>query len=189
MAINVKEILATGLLELVENNLLDSITIKQLLNYTGVSRQTFYNHFLDKNDLIQYIYITKIIPDYHDDNMNMNFKESLIVSFQNMKKYHKFLKEACMYDGQNNLKDYICEHCKEFDLKWHQSLYGDKPMSDALRFATIYHASASSAMSLSWILSDMPVSCEEMADMITRMRGIGMDKLFEDGDNKNPYHI
>lgn len=189
MAINVKEILANGLLELVEDCSLDAITIKQLLNHTGVSRQTFYNHFLDKNDLIHYIYLHKIIPDYHDDNMNMNFKESLVVSFYNMKKYHKFLKEACLYDGQNNLKDFMSEHCKEFDLKWHQSLYGKQEMSEALKFATIYHASASSAMTLSWILSDMPVTCEEMADMITRMRGIGMDKLFEDGESHNPYQI
>ena len=72
MSINVKEILANGLLELVEHHTLDSITVKKLLDYTGISRQSFYNHFLDKNDLIQYIYDKKIIPDYHDDNMNMN---------------------------------------------------------------------------------------------------------------------
>ena len=189
MSEHIKEKLVNSLLELVEQQSLDSITIKQLLNYASVSKQTFYNYFLDKNDLIQYIYVKKIIPDYHENNMNMNFKESLIVSFYNMKKYHKFLKEACMYEGQNNLKDYMCEHCIEFDLKWHQSLYGDQPISDALKFATIYHARASNAMTLSWILSDMQVTCEEMADMITRMRGIGMDKLFADGDNKNPYQI
>ena len=88
MAINIKEILVNGLLTMVETRSLENITIKQLLEYTGVSRQTFYNHFEDKNDLIQYIYLTKIIPDYNDSNMNINFRESLLVSFENMKKYH-----------------------------------------------------------------------------------------------------
>ena len=61
-------------------------------------------------------------------------------------------------------------------------------MPEALRFATEYHATASTSMTLSWILSDMPVSCEDIALMITKMRGIGMEKLFEDGENKgNPY--
>lgn len=189
MAINVKEILANGLLELVEYHNLSTITIKQILNHTGVSRQTFYNHFLDKNDLIQYIYEKKIIPDYNNSNMAIDFKKSLIASFFNMKKYSKFMKEACMMDGQNCLKDYIFEHCKEFDLKWHQSLYGLQPMSEALKFATEYHAYASTSMTLSWILSDMPVTCEEIADMITRMRGIGMDKLFENGEHGNPYKV
>ena len=107
MAINIKEILVNGLLTMVETRSLENITIKQLLEYTGVSRQTFYNHFEDKNDLIQYIYLTKIIPDYNDSNMNINFRESLLVSFENMKKYHKFMKQACLMEGQNCFK--VCD--------------------------------------------------------------------------------
>lgn len=74
MAINIKEILAEGLLKLCETTPLNTITIQQLLNQTGVSRQTFYNHFADKNDLIQYIYLSKIIPEYnYADNIEMDF--------------------------------------------------------------------------------------------------------------------
>ena len=58
MAINIKNIITNGLLELNKNKSLESITVKQLLEKTGVSRQTFYNHFMDKNDLIQYVYNT-----------------------------------------------------------------------------------------------------------------------------------
>ncbi len=189
MAIDIKEILANGLLELCEEIPLESITIKQLLDKTKVSRQTFYNHFKDKNDLIQYIYIEKIIPRYHDASIDIDFYSSLLDTFKRMKKYHKFMKQACLMNDQNCLRDFIFEHCKEFDLKWHQHLYGDKPMSDALRFATEYHATASSSMTLSWILSDMPASCEEMAMLITNMRGIGMEKLFEDvRTGYNPYN-
>ena len=189
MAINVKEILANALLELCVNTLLNDLTIKQLLEYSGVSRQTFYNHFKDKNDLIQYIYLTRIIPDYHyHDREQLDFKKSLIISFENMKRYHYFMKQACMMEGQNCLKDYIFEHCKAFDLKWHQELYGQKVMPDTLRFATEYHATASSSMTLAWILSDMPVSCEKIATMIVQMRGIGMKELFKDGEFKEtPY--
>lgn len=188
MAIDVKNILANALIKLCDHTNIETITIKELLKQTGVSRQTFYNHFLDKNDLIQYIYNTKIVPDFHSDNMTIDFYKSLVDTFKNMKKYKNFMKQACQIEGQNCLKDYIFEHCQEFDLKWHQELYGCKPMPEALKFATKYHATASSSMSLSWILSDMPVSCEEIAKMIVDMRGIGMDVLFKDGENKeNPY--
>lgn len=188
MAINVKCIIATALLELCETKSLEALTVKQILEKSGVSRQTFYNHFIDKNDLIQYVYKEKIIPDFHDNNMNINFYDSLVIAFENIKKYHHFMKQACLMEGQNCLKDYIFNHCKEFDLKWHQELYGDEPMPESLRFATEYHATASSSMTLSWILSDMPVSCEEIAKMITEMRGLGMEQLFKNGKNKgNPY--
>ena len=188
MAINVKCIIATALLELCETKSLEALTVKQILEKSGVSRQTFYNHFIDKNDLIQYVYKEKIIPDFHDNNMNISFYDSLVIAFENIKKYHHFMKQACLMEGQNCLKDYIFNHCKEFDLKWHQELYGDEPMPESLRFATEYHATASSSMTLSWILSDMPVSCEEIAKMITEMRGLGMEQLFKNGKNKgNPY--
>ena len=176
MAIDIKEILANGLLDLCHKKDLSQITVKDLLETTGVSRQTFYNH--------------KIIDHFNGQNPNLNFYESLIDSFKHMKQYQTFLKQACLMEGQNCLKEYISKHCEDFDLKWHQQLYGEKPMPDALKFATIYHANASSAMTLSWILSDMKVPVEEMAKMITQMRGLGMDDLFQGSDcTTNPYKI
>lgn len=183
MSIDVKKILANALLNLCQKQSLQPITVSQLLKETGVSRQTFYNHFKDKNDLICYIYDTYIVPDFDEHHMDIDFYESLLQTFQNIKKYHKFMKQACQIEGQNCLKDYIVEHCQQFDLKWHQNLYGSDPMPDDLKFATIYHANASSSMTLSWILSNMPVPCEEIVDMIVQMRGLGMDKLFHSSEN------
>ena len=54
MAIDIHNLLADALLELCEEKLLINITVKDLLSKTGVSRQTFYNRFHDKNDLIQW---------------------------------------------------------------------------------------------------------------------------------------
>lgn len=190
MAINVKELIVDGLLQLCLEIDLNHITIKDILNKTGVSRQTFYNHFLDKNDLIQYIYNNRIIVKFNELDNEFDFYHSLIESFNNMKKYKEFLKQACLLTDQNCLKDYIFNHCESFDLKWHQQLYGHKPMPEALRFATIYHANASSSMTLSWVLSDMQIPVEEICTLIVKMRGLGMKELFKDGDYKdNPYKI
>ena len=95
---------------------------------------------------------------------------------------------ALLFEGQNCLKDFIFEHCQQFDIQFHQQRFGNVPMPDTLKFATEYHAIASSSMTISWVLSDMPVSCEEMAKLITDLRGVGMDKLFENAKIKgNPY--
>lgn len=190
MAINVKDLIIDGFLELCFEKDIKHLTIKDILNKTGVSRQTFYNHFLDKNDIIQYIYNNRIIINFNSSDKVFDFYHSLIESFNNMKKYKVFLKQACLLSDQNCLKDYIFNHCETFDLKWHQQLYGNKPMPEALRFATIYHANASSSMTLSWILSDMQIPVEEICRLIVEMRGLGMKELFKDGDYKdNPYKI
>ena len=73
MAVNLKNIIANSLLSLNESQSLDSITIKQILEDTGISRQTFYNHFVDKNDLIQSIYDTKIVPDFNEFQYEYEF--------------------------------------------------------------------------------------------------------------------
>lgn len=189
MAINIKEILADALVSMVDKKSLQKITIKDIIDKTGVSRQSFYNHFQDKNDLIQYVYLTKIIPDYNQDDHQIDFYTSLLDSFKRMKKYHNFMKQACLIDEKNCLKDYMYEHCMEYDLKWHQEMYGKDALPETIKFATQYHANASSSMTLSWILSDMPVSCEEITKMITNLRSLGMDSLYQDWDKINPYHI
>lgn len=184
MAISMKQLLAQSLLTLCKTTPLTSITIQQLLDDTGISRQTFYNHFKDKQDLIQYIYDCFIIPNFHQPtSTNINFYPALLTVLQNIKTYHYFMKQACSMEGQNNLTSYIYKHCETFDMQWHQSLYGTQPMPDTLRFAIQYHANASTNMTLSWILSDMPVSCEELAQLLVQMRSLGMDILL----TSNPY--
>ena len=190
MAINIKAIIVFSLLELLDRQPLESITIKDILEQSQISRQTFYNHFQDKDDLICYVYDQLIVPNFEVAPETFNFYESLVKAFENMKKYHNFMKQACKMEGQNCLKDHIFKHCQEFDLRWHQQLYGKEPMPEELVFATTYHAIASSSMTLSWILANMPVSCEEIAMMIVKMRGLGMEELFEKGATKgNPYLI
>ena len=70
MSIDVKRILGTALLELTQKKPLESLTVSQILKETGVSRQTFYNHFKDKNDLICYIYDTYIVPNFDEHHMD-----------------------------------------------------------------------------------------------------------------------
>lgn len=188
MAIDIKKIFADAFLELLSEKPLSKIKIRDLLEKSGASKQSFYNHFLDKNDLICYIYDEKIIPEFDKQKVEVDFKEDLLRDFENMKKYSLFMKQACLEEGQNCLKDHIYKHIEEFDLKWHQKAYGDMRMPKAMEFATRYHAQASASMTLSWILGDMPVEPKEIANLITQMRKIGMKEYFKTSSTGiNPY--
>jgi hypothetical protein len=190
MAIKIKDVLADTFLKLCENHKLENISIKMLLKESGVSRQSFYNHFMDKNDLIQYIYCTRIVPGFGEVSIDIDFYSNLLDSFKRMKEYQSFLKQAVLLQGQNNLRDFLFEHCEKFDLVWHQKRYGKEKMPMELYLATQYHAHASTSMTISWIISDMPTSCEEMAELITRLRSVGMEKLFKGAKvSGNPYKL
>lgn len=91
-------------------------------------------------------------------------------------------------EGQNNLRDHMLERATNFDLAWHQRLWGNDPMPEELRLATTYHVTASVYMTIAWILSGFPTSEEELAELVASMRGIGMEKLFEGARTPgNPY--
>ena len=192
MAIDVEALVIDALLVLVEREgvELERVTVKRLLEATGVSRQTFYNHFLDKNDLICKVYEQRMVSAFEGSPRGFAYRDELERAFVRMRAHGEFLRQACKMTGQNNLTEHVVARSQAFDLAWHQSLWGEDPMPEELRMATVYHALASTQMSLSWILSGFTAPESEMADLITRMRGIGMEKLFEGAETPgNPYEL
>ena len=49
--------IANTLLALTEEMPLDKISVSAIVKKAGIGRQTFYNHFIDKNDLIYWIFL------------------------------------------------------------------------------------------------------------------------------------
>ncbi len=188
MAIDVKALISDALLELCNEKPLSKISISDIQKKSGVSRQTFYNHFRDKNDLIQHIYLDRIISNWKVVSTDLEYYDSLLDVFDRYARYQYFLKQALSLNDQNCLREFMIDYCKKFDLEWHQRYYGTEPMPDALRFATEYHAVASMSITIAWILSDMPSPPHVIAENIARMRDAGLSPLLYDKKG-SPYII
>ena len=52
---NMKELLVEGLYLCMKDKPFEKITIKQICDKTGVIRGTFYNHFIDKYEALEYL--------------------------------------------------------------------------------------------------------------------------------------
>jgi probable dihydroxyacetone kinase regulator len=52
-----KAILANALIAMLQKRSIDKITVKDLVEKCGLTRQTFYNHFYDIYDLVEWIYL------------------------------------------------------------------------------------------------------------------------------------
>ena len=87
MAIDVKSIVMDALLALVEDDgvPLERVTVKRLLERSGVSRQTFYNHFLDKNDLICQTYERRMVRAFNGTPRGFAFRDELERSLAHMR--------------------------------------------------------------------------------------------------------
>ena len=53
--VTMKDLLSEGLYILMQQKPFEKITIKQICDKTGVIRGTFYNHFMDKYEALEYL--------------------------------------------------------------------------------------------------------------------------------------
>ena len=188
MPIDIKAIIADTLLELCEEKPLKKITILDIQKKSGISRQTFYNHFKDKLDLIQYIYENKIIGSWKNpDSSDLDYYEATLSAFKSDVKYHSFIKQACALTGTNCLVDFMYKHSREFDRAWYQSFH-DRPLSKEMLFASDYHSIAGIYMRIQWILDDCPISPEQLLHNILQMRYYSLNEMmFSGSDYISPY--
>ena len=102
-----KEALASALKALLANQPLSKISIKDITDYCCISRNTFYYHFQDKYELINWIFFTDMtehVGSFADpDKLPETFVDVCKVLYANRRFYI-----ACFqYTGQNSLYEYM----------------------------------------------------------------------------------
>ncbi|WP_320127393.1 TetR/AcrR family transcriptional regulator C-terminal domain-containing protein [uncultured Sphaerochaeta sp.] len=127
MAQMTKLALAQSLRQLMQERTLDKITVKEVVERCGVNRQTFYYHFRDMYDLLDWMFaydgeeFEKKYPGIHIDDDGQNTMRALCESLQETakitlniyhslgyerlgrylhKRYFKLLSENLMMKGQ-----------------------------------------------------------------------------------------
>lgn len=174
MALDINSMFADGMISLCDTMSLSSMTIKDILNKTTLSRQAFYNHFRDKNDLIHWIYDNRILGHFADEKYFDRYYENTLLYYSNIAKYHRFMKQAVQMTGQNCLSEHMIEFSIEYDKRLYERLSGMSPLPPELAFASEYHSRATINSCIAWILSDMPFPPETMAKNMVTLRDINL---------------
>ena len=63
-----KKVIIDSFKELASKKNVSDITVKEITDKCGLKRQTFYNHFKDKYDLIKWIYLNEVILKIENDD-------------------------------------------------------------------------------------------------------------------------
>ena len=87
--------LAASLKELVRREPLDKITVKQIVEGCGVSRQTFYRCFLDKYDLVNWYFERLVEQSFKEMGVSLTLREGLLNKFNFIKAEQSFF--ACAF--------------------------------------------------------------------------------------------
>lgn len=82
--------IADSLKELTREKTFDKISVKDISEKCGINRQTFYYHFVDKFDLLEWIYKTELLEPNMAEVDFENWQEKLISTLETMRRDKKF---------------------------------------------------------------------------------------------------
>ena len=149
-------LLAESFKELALKHPIEKITIKEITDKAGVIRPTFYNHFQDKYELLEWIIDTQLIAP----------AEPLIQN--GMVKEKEFYQKASRLEGQNSFES-IAQSCimKVFLRVFERSAATKKPKYVWLTPERIaaYYAQSMCYIVMNWIQSGMTISARELAEI------------------------
>lgn len=108
--------LATSLKELMAEQPFDKINVAQICERCDMNRKSFYYHFKDKYDLVNWIFDTEFITLLKDEKLDVshsNYKERWAF-VEKMCQYfyqnHGFYRKALQIRGQNSFRDHFREY-------------------------------------------------------------------------------
>ena len=104
-----KEALATALKKLLEQQPLSKISVKHITDYCNISRNTFYYHFKDKYELINWMFYTDMLENVNSFNDPSKLTESFVKVCKALYAERKFYFACFQYVGQNSLFESLYE--------------------------------------------------------------------------------
>lgn len=140
----------------------EKITVKEIIQECGTTRQTFYRYFLDKYDLINWYFDKILLESFEHMGEGTTVYEGLCKKFQYIEEEKLFFKAAFRNDQQNCLR----EHDFQLILAFYTRQIEEKtkePISENLRFLLEMYCQGSIYMTVQWVLGERKSTPQEMA--------------------------
>lgn len=165
-------LLAESLKDLVATHSIEKITIKEITDKAGVIRPTFYNHFQDKYELLEWIILSEVLEPILPLLKNNMVEQAILLLFSSIEKDKVFYIKISHMEGQNSffeifkngVKKMLLEVIQEPGKDWlEKSRRQHTCMTPDLIAA--YYAQSISFFVYSWIERNMDISSEELAQV------------------------
>lgn len=169
--------MAAAMNECMKTTPVDKITVKEIVEGCHTTRQTFYRHFKDKYDLINWYFDKVLLESFAHMGQGENVYEGLVKKFEYIRIERVFFAGAFRYDEQNCLKD----HDFEMILKFYQDRIREKtkkPLDEEMEFLLEMYCQGSIYMTVKWVLGGMKATPEEMAKSLVDAMPQRLSRLF-----------
>ena len=157
--------LARAMKECMKSASVENITVRQITEQCGLTRQTFYRNFLDKYDLINWYFDKLLVKSFEHMGQGQTVYDALVKKFTYIQEEQTFFAAAFRYDSQNSLR----EHDFELILNFYENLIrektGRKPEENVYYLLEMY-CQSSIYMTVQWVLGELKCTPEGLAKIL-----------------------
>ncbi|CQR24942.1 dihydroxyacetone kinase regulator [Streptococcus varani] len=140
-----KKRIAKAFKELLQEMEFDKISIVEIMELAQIRRQTFYNHFLDKYQLLDWIFENDLKEQVADNLDFISGRQLLKELFFYFEEQHDFYVKLFDIKGQNDFFSYFTDYCRIVIQKIFDEYYIEKEChfkEEFIEFHIQYHSHA-----------------------------------------------
>jgi Transcriptional regulator len=161
-----KIILANALRNLLKEKTIENITIDNILEKCGASRSTFYRHFQDKYNLMNWVYMAEVDEIIKKNPNPFQFKNILIESARFIKKNEDYFSQIIKYQGQNSFMEFISTYVKNATIQILSKAIGKGKLPYEMLFSVNFYCGGVIFVISEWLKTGLKESPDKIAELI-----------------------
>lgn len=179
-----KRALAQAMKELMAEESFSKISVSDICSRCGMNRKSFYYHFQDKYDLVNWIFYTEFLTELVQKESE-NTWEMLEDVCSYFYREQRFYRNAIQIQGQNSFREYFVQAMEPFMLRFLQQLFSN--IQD-YAFATTFLSDAFLASMVRWLSEGPKLTVKEylneLRTLLTTLAKYILAKLPEEEEAK-----
>jgi len=176
---SIEETLAESLKELLKSTPFKKITVKDIVDNCEVTRTTFYRHFKDKYELMNWIYFHKI-QGFLDQNPQISkWKDLLYLVTAFLYENQTFFASIVSFNEQNSFREFLYGYGSDYCIaQIRNSLHSEAvPKEEAV--AVKIYIDGTIRVLFDWLEAGCPEAPEELARMMCNCWPVPLTKYFQ----------
>ena len=175
-------VLAESFKELATKKPIEKITIKEITDKAGVIRPTFYNHFQDKYELLEWVIRTETLDPIRPLIQNDLTNQAVLLIFTSMSNNREFFSRISRMDGPVTFDEVATKCLQKVLVEVFKEESGEKKNRFpwmSIEFLAEYYAKSMIFLVKIWIRQGMSVSPQEMANLYEYLMNHSMEDVMK----------
>jgi probable dihydroxyacetone kinase regulator len=150
-----RQLLIESFIDLSLKKPVEKISVSDIVRNCGLGRQTFYNRFNNKYDLINWFYTStmdNIIKQYKD---KVPRSDAIGYALTFINENRRFFGNAISEEGQESFFNSLYEYIRNYYTECIRSKYGENTLTEDLIFAIKFNCHGVACMIKEWLKNNM----------------------------------